>query len=80
MNPIRRASVVAFLDWVQRNHPEIRSLRTLSKQTFLALATAFEREKGLVIDEDHEVFRKWESTQWVFGDSPSDKEAIDRLR
>lgn len=79
MNPIRRAGVIAFLDWVRRNHPNVRALRSLSKDEFLDLATAFERSKGLLIDKSHDVYRKWESTHWTFAHSRSDDEALNSL-
>jgi hypothetical protein len=80
MDPIRRAGVIAFLDWVHRNRPEVKSLRSLSESEFLKLATAFERSKGLEIDENHQVYWKWQSTHWVFKDSLSDDAALQRLR
>lgn len=80
MNPIRYAGVVAFLDWVHRSHPEVKSLRSLSEEDFLALATDFEKSKGLMIDERHQVYMKWRSTQWVFSNSSSDNDALQRLR
>ena len=80
MNAIRYAGVVAFLDWVRRNYPLITSLKSLSKSEFLDLATAFERSKGLEIDESHQVYQKWATTHWVFTDSPSDNDALRRLR
>ena len=79
MDSIRRAGVIAFLDWVRRNHPEVRSLRSLSKREFLDLATEFEHSKGLLIDPSHEVYWKWESTQWTFAHSQSDDEALKSL-
>jgi hypothetical protein len=62
---IRRAGVIAFLDWIRRNHPGVRSLRSLSKDEFLNLATAFERSKSLLINKSHDVYRKW---IWVVPD------------
>lgn len=79
MNPIRRAGVVAFLDWLSQNHPEITSLRSLPREVFLRLATSYEKSKGLGIDPSHEVYRKWESTHWHFTHHRSDEEALNRL-
>ena len=80
MNPISRAGVLAFLDWLSRNHPEVRSLRSLPPDVFLRLAASYEESKGLAFDPSHPVYRKWESTQWVFAGSPSDEDALNRLR
>ena len=79
MDPIRRAGVVAFLDWLNRNHPEITSLRSLDRDAFLRLATSYEQSKGLRISPSHAVYRKWESTHWYFMDCRSDEEALSRL-
>lgn len=79
MNPIRRAGVVAFLEWIRRNHPSVTSLRSLTKEDFLDLATNYEASKGMLIDSHHVVHRKWESTQWMFSQAASDQEALNRL-
>lgn len=50
MNPIRQAGVVAFLDWVGRNHPQVQRLSDLSNEEFMSLATEFEASKGHLID------------------------------
>ena len=80
MNPIRHAGVVAFLDWIRRSHPEVTSIKSISEPEFLALATAFEASKGVIIGESHDVYRKWRSTHWIFKESPSDGEALQRLQ
>jgi hypothetical protein len=80
MNAIRYAGVIAFLDWVRRFHPDVRSLNSLSEEHFLKLATEFEKSKGLMIDESHQVYMKWRTTHWVFSDSASDEAALQRLR
>lgn len=80
MNPIRYAGVVAFLDWLRRCHSEVTSLKSLSEKEFLALATDFEKSKGLMIDESHEVYMKWRSTHWLFSKSASDSDALQCLR
>jgi hypothetical protein len=80
VNPIRYAGVIAFIDWISRRHPELKSLRDTPKAQFLALATEYEATKGLMIHEEHQVYRKWASTHWVFTDSASDEEALQRLR
>jgi hypothetical protein len=78
MNAIRYAGVIAFIDWISRTHPEIRSLRDTTEDEFLILATKYEAQKGLLIDEHHTVFMKWKSTHWVF--SLNDHEALQKLR
>jgi len=80
MNPIRYAGVVAFIDWISRTHPEIRSVKSLSEYEFLMLATEFEASKGLMIDKNHQVYMKWSSTHWVFSHSANDQDALQRLR
>lgn len=81
MQSIRRAGVLAFLDWLSRTHPEVRSLRELDERQFLILATDFESSKGLVIGPGHEVYRKWESTyRFAVSGSSSDSELLHRLR
>jgi hypothetical protein len=80
MNPIRYAGVVAFLDWLQRRHPEVHSLRNLSEDDFLKLATEYEGSKGVMIDENHQVYMKWRSTHWVFSKSADDQEALQQLK
>ena len=80
MNPIGQVGVIAFLDWIRRWHPEVRSLRSLSKGEFLRLATSYEGSKGVPIGPSHQLYRKWETTHWVFKDSESDDEALTRLR
>lgn len=79
MNPIRRAGVLAFIDWLNRRHPEVRSLKELSEDEFLRLATQFEASKGLEIDSRHEVYRKWSSTYDMVRTSADDAEALSRL-
>lgn len=79
MNPIRRAGVVAFLDWVRRNRPQVRRLSGLSQEEFMNLATEFEASKGLHIDSSHEVYWKWESTHMWFDRGQSDVDAIQSL-
>ena len=80
MNPIRYAGIIAFIDWINRNQPEVRSLKATTEREFLRLATQFEASKGLMIDPNHEVYMKWRSTYWRFSDANSDQEALDRLR
>lgn len=80
MNPIRYAGVVAFIDWISRTHPEVRSIKSLSEDEFLILATEFEASKGLMIDRNHQVYMKWRSTHWRFSHSANDQDALQRLR
>lgn len=80
MNPIRYAGVVAFVDWISRKHPDIRSLRETPEDEFLELATEFEASKGMRIEEHHQVYLKWRSTHCVFSKSPTDQAALERLR
>lgn len=80
MSPIRYAGVIAFIDWISRRHPEVNSLRETPIAQFLELAKEFEASKGLWIDEKHQVYHKWASTHWVFTNSTTDEEALQRLR
>jgi len=79
MSPIRHAGVIAFLDWIRRTHPGVRSLKSLSKDEFMSLATAFEDSKGLVINKSHRVYEKWAVTQGFFRDGASDTDALESL-
>ena len=79
MAPIRRAGVVAFLDWVRINRPNVRQLSGLSQEEFMHLATEFEASKGLRIDSSHQVYWKWSSTHMWFDRGQSDGDAIQAL-
>jgi hypothetical protein len=79
MDPIRRAGVVAFLDWLSRTQPQVRRLSDLSKEEFMHLATHFEASKGLRIDEEHDVYRKWSSTHMWFDHGKSNEDAVKSL-
>ena len=79
IKPIRRAHVIAFLDWIGQSHPQVRSLRQLSKEEFMDLAVSFEKSKGVIISESHDLYRKWERTQCAFAESRSNNEALNRL-
>ena len=79
MDPIRKAGVIAFIDWLGRAHPEVGALRDTPKHQFLQLATEYEASKGVQIDEGHKLYKKWESTHGVFTESPSNEEALARL-
>ena len=79
MDPIRKAGVIAFIDWLSRVHPEVGALRDTTKHQFLQLATEYEASKGLQIDEKHKLYQKWESTHGVFTESQSNEEALGRL-
>ncbi len=80
MNPIRYAGVIAFVDWVSRTHPEVRSLHDMPEDQFLALTTEFEASKGLILDQNHQLYGKWRSTHYVFSVSASDHAALQSLR
>lgn len=79
MDPIRRAGVVAFLDWLRRNRPQVQRLSGLSQDEFMSLATEFEASKGLRIDSSHQVYWKWSSTYMWFDRGQSDEAAIQSL-
>jgi hypothetical protein len=80
MNPIRYSGVIAFIDWISRRHPEIRSLKDTTEEEFLGLATEYEASKGMMIDPNHQVYMKWRSTHWCFSRADSDQEALEKLR
>jgi hypothetical protein len=80
MNPIRYAGVIAFIDWISRTYPEIRSLRDTTEDQFLTLAMEYEARKGLIIDEKHKLYMKWRTTYYFFSNSRSDHEALQKLR
>ena len=79
MNPIRRAGVLRFIHWLSRAHPEVKRLSDLNEPEFLALAVEYEGSNGLQLTKDHQVYMKWSSTHWVFKDSDSDEDALQRL-
>jgi len=79
MNGIRRTGVIAFIDWISRERPEIRSIRYLDRQDFMSLAVDYEASKGLKIDEDHIVYRKWVATHRIFKGSADENEALSYL-
>ena len=79
MDPIRKAGVIAFIDWLSRVHPEVGALRDTPKHQFLQLATEYEGSKGLQLNDQHPVYRKWEATHGVFTESESDSAALERL-
>ena len=79
MNPIRRAGVVAFIDWVSRKYPEIGALRDVSEAEFMELAVAYEGAKGLNINRNHNLYGKWRSTYYVLSHCESQEEALQRL-
>lgn len=79
MNAIRRAGVIAFIDWISREHSSVPSIKSLSKERFMSLAVEYEASKGLRIDKGHDVYRKWESTQWIFSINSNDSDALGQL-
>jgi hypothetical protein len=64
MNPVGQATIVDFLEWIKRSHPEVRSLKGLPKSDFMVLAIQYEALKGVEMSEDSNLYRKWESTHW----------------
>lgn len=45
MNPVKGYTMLNFLNWLTQNHPEIRSLRTLSEDILFDLINEFEGGK-----------------------------------
>jgi hypothetical protein len=78
MSPIQYVGVVAFLDWLRRERPKVRSLSKLSQEDFLKLATAYEKSKGVEIGK-RRLYEKWCVTQDFFSRN-SDEEALAELR
>lgn len=76
MMPIRRAGVVAFMDWIRRTHKGVRSLHSLDEDDFMVLATEFENSKGLPIGPRHQVYEKWKATHYMLSHASSDSEAL----
>ena len=76
MMPIRRAGVVAFMDWIRRTQKNVRSLHELDEGEFMRLATEFESSKGLSIDPRHDLYQKWRSTHYMLSHARSDGEAL----
>jgi len=80
MGPVGYAGVGAFLDWLRRMRPEVRSLKSLSKEEFMNLATAYEKSKGHNIKKSDRAYLSWDSTKYVIDMHPSDDEALQDLR
>jgi hypothetical protein len=82
MNPIRYAGVLAFFEWLQTHHPDVKRVRDLSEVDFLALAKSYEASHGLMIGPSHKVYMKWQSTLkyiYLFKNASSDAEALEDL-
>lgn len=76
MDAVRRAGVVAFLDWIRRNHPGVRSLRQMPREEFMALAMEYESSKR---GSAPNASQQWEGTYWIFEHSESDQQALNSL-
>jgi hypothetical protein len=79
MNPIRYAGVLAFFEWLQTHHPEVKRLRDLSEKDFLAFAKSYEASHGLMIGPSHKVYMKWQRTYLFFKNASSEAEALEHL-
>ena len=56
MNPIRGYTMLNFLDWLEKHHPHITSLRNLTKNELLKLVGEFENGK---LSNNESLTRKW---------------------
>lgn len=81
MVPVRAATVVDFMEWVRLTKVLVTSLCHLDKSQFMNLVMEYETSKGVasIRDTRSDLYRKWESAQWVFADSASDSQALQRL-
>jgi hypothetical protein len=82
MDPVSHVGVIAFLNWISRNHPDIRSLKSLSKEDFLQLATDYEKTRGYDVEIDgQQRLLAWDVTKryWI-DERPNDEEALEDLR
>lgn len=82
MNPVRAATVIDFMEWVRRYKSYVRALCNLEKNEFMELVVEYETSKGVrtISDPRSDLYRKWESAQWMFKNSNSDAEALQRWR
>lgn len=82
MNPVRAATAIDFMEWIRRHKPDVQSLCQLGKDNFMILVTEYEASKGVrtISDPRSDIYRKWESSQWIFERSDSDAQALQRLR
>jgi hypothetical protein len=80
MMPVRKATVVDFLEWVRKNHPHIRSLLSLEEDQFMRLATDYEISKtaSRPMRRGDELYAKWNSAFMFFRGASNDKEALER--
>lgn len=56
MNPVRGYTMLNFLDWLEKHHPHITSLRSLSKNELLKLVGEFEGGK---LTNNETLTKKW---------------------
>ncbi len=82
MNPVRKAAVIDFLEWLRRNKSHIRSLVSLDREAFMTLVTEYELSKGVtaINSRSSNLRAKWESTHFIFANYASDGEALANYR
>jgi len=77
MGPVRKTTVIDFLEWTRRHKPEVTALCQLGKSEFMGLVVEYERSKGVrTLDQRSNLYLKWESTQWIFASKSNDGEAL----
>lgn len=80
MNPIRKSAVISFLEWLRTFKPNVRSLSSLDRDEFLALADEYEsssRRRPISQDDDWRRRAEWRATHYWFSQHKSEKEALD---
>lgn len=62
MNPVRKAAVIDFLEWLRRN-TDVRSIVRLSKHEFMSLVEEYELSKGInaILPRSSNLRRQWEA-------------------
>ncbi|MFD5145875.1 hypothetical protein [Streptomyces sp. NPDC058401] len=77
MNPVQGFTMLRFLDWLSRHHPEIRSIEDESIDHLLALVDEFE---GGALRGNRELSRKWREGFRVLLKTDSDWQGYGQAR
>lgn len=77
MLPVKEHTMINFIEWVDKTHPEIRSLRNLGKKLLLSLVNEFEGGK---LNGNEELKTKWiASFEYYLSEKNSNKETMEML-
>ena len=80
MNPVRGETMIGFLHWIAREHPEITALRGMEPEVLMGLINRYEAGR---LDNNTNLTHKWrEGLRYLFqssGDWSSYDQARDEL-